>query len=99
MQFVRDGIVTVITRAGRQREEEWAPLQRRDCVWQGKTLSSVTFCLAFWSKMEEVLDHKNSVRPVLEFHSYADDFAVTSDEDEANGLWTETSELLKTIGF
>ena len=49
-------------------------------------LCSATFCLTFGSKMKEVLDHKNSVRPVLEFLSYADDIAVTSDEDEAHGL-------------
>ena len=62
---------------------------RRVCVWQGSTLSGATFCLTSWSKMKELLDRVNLERIVMGFISYADDIAVSADDDEANDLWDE----------
>ena len=59
-------------------------------VWQGSTLSSAAFSVIFWSKTQELLKRTNSIRPVMGFISYADDFALSSDDEEADRLWDDT---------
>ena len=46
--------------------------------------------------MNELRDRVNLERPVMGFISYADDIAVSADDDEANDLWDEA---LKEIGL
>ena len=82
-QFVRHGTAAVIQERdgnGNKSELHYSVVKG---VWQGSTLSSATFCWTLWSKMPELLERTNSVRPVMGFISYADDFAVSSDDDEA----------------
>ena len=45
------------------------------------------------------LSEQISVRLVMGFISCADDFAVSSDDDEADRLWDDTGEALKEIGL
>ena len=49
--------------------------------------------------MQELLERTNSLRLVMGFISYADDFAVSSGEEEADRLWDDTGEALKEIGL
>ena len=85
-QFVRDGTVAVIQeRNGNGKKSELHNSVAKG-VWQGSMLSSATFCLTFWRKMQELLERAHSVRLVMGFISYADDVTVGSDDDEADRL-------------
>ena len=61
--------------------------------------SSATFCLTFCSKMTEVMEQANRKRLVMGLISYADDFIVSSDGDEADRVWNETTGALGEIGL
>ena len=77
-------------RRGKEKKSELHSVAKG--VRHGSTLSSATFCLTFWSKMQELL-----FQPVM--GSYADDVTVSSDDDEADSLWDETAEALKETRY
>ena len=68
-------------------------------VWQGSTLSSATFCLTFWGKMRDLWDRKNTEEQRMGFISYADDFLISAQGDEANHLRAETSRALREVAL
>ena len=98
-QFVRDATVAVVQEQEGNGKKSELHNRLAKGVWQGSTLSRATFCLTFWSKMQELLERPNLVRLVMSFISYADDFAVSSDDDddEADRLWDDTGGALKEI--
>ena len=97
-QFVKDGTVAVIQERDGNAKKSELHFSVAKNVWQGSTLSSATFCLTFWSKVQELLERANSVRLVMGFISYSDDFTVSYDDDEADRLWDDTAEALNEIG-
>ena len=98
-QFVRDGTVAVIQERDGNGKKSELHCSVAKGVWQGNTLGSATFCLTFWNKMQELTERTNGVRRVMGFVSYADDFGVISDDDEADRLWDDTHDALREIGF
>ena len=40
--------------------------------------------------MQELLERTNSPQTVMDFISYADDFAVSADDEKADKLWEDT---------
>ena len=98
-QFVRNGTIAVIQERvenGRTAELHYSV---GTGVWQGSTLSSATFCLTFWSKMKRSYERSNREKPTMGVIAYADDFIVCSDEDDADGIWEETTRALGDIGL
>ena len=98
-QFVRNGTIAVIQErceSGRAAELHYSVGKG---VWQGSTLSSATFCLTFWSKMKEVIEHANREKPAMGVVAYADDFIVCSEEEDADRVWDETTRALGDIGL
>ena len=49
--------------------------------------------------MTEVMEQANRERLVMGFFSYADDFIVSADDDEADRIWDETTGALGEIGL
>ena len=66
---------------------------------KGARLAARRFCLTLWSKMAKVMERANREGPVMGLISYADDFIVSSEVDEADRLWDETSGALDEIGL
>ena len=98
-QFVRDGTVAVIQERGENGKKCELHYIAAKGVWQGSTLSSATFCLTFWSKMTEVMEPANREGPVVDIIAYADDFVVSSEGDEADRIWDETTGALGETGL
>ena len=98
-QFVRVGSVAVIQERDGSGEKSDLHHSVEKGVWQVSTLGSATFCVTLWSKMQELLDRANSERLVVGFISNADDFMVSSDDDEADSLCGETTEAPKESGL
>ena len=86
-QFVKDGNV-------KKSELHYSVAKG---VWQGSTLRSKTFCLAVWSKNRNWWDERSESDRQWGFISYLDDLTVSSDDDEADRLWSETGEALKEV--
>ena len=98
-QFVRDGTVAVIQERGGNGKKCELHNSVAKGVWQWSTLSSATFFLTFWNKMTEVMEQANRERLVMNLISYADDFTVSSDGDEAVRVRDETTDGLGEIGL
>ena len=98
-QFVRNGTIAVIQERGENGRKAELHDSVAKGVWQGSTLSSAAFCLTFWSKMTEVIEHANREKPIMGMVAYADDFVVSSDNVEADRVWDETTMALGEIGL
>ena len=68
-------------------------------LWQGRTLSSATFCLTLWSGMTDLLDEINMDRLTAGIVSYADDVIMSAEQNDANEVWQQTEEALSEIGL
>ena len=97
-QFVKDGTVAVMQEQRRARCANSITVFLWVCGKRAR-LSRATFCLIFWSKMRELLGRTNAERSVVGFVSYADDFLISTDEEEADSLWGQTSRVLEEVGL
>ena len=98
-QFVRNGTIAVIQERGENGKKAELHYSVAKGVWQGSTLSSAAFCLTFWSKMTEIIEHANKEKSITGAIAYADDFVVSSDNVEADRVWDETTKALSEIGL